>query len=73
MAPLQDVLNLGNEARMNRPGRAEGNWCWRCTEAMLTPAVWQWLRDVTSAANRALANSQGRIDDVQQSTAMLDG
>jgi 4-alpha-glucanotransferase len=25
IAPLQDVLNLGNEARMNVPGRAEGN------------------------------------------------
>ena len=45
MTPLQDLLNLGDEARMNRPGRTEGNWCWRCTEAMLSPAVWQWLRD----------------------------
>ena len=25
MAPLQDLLNLGNDARMNLPGRAEGN------------------------------------------------
>ena len=29
MAPLQDVLNLGSEARMNRPGSPEGNWRWR--------------------------------------------
>src|SRR5271169_3114539 len=36
MAPLQDLLNLGNGARMNLPGRAEGNWRWRCTEDMLT-------------------------------------
>ncbi len=27
--PLQDVLGLGNEARMNVPGRCEGNWRWR--------------------------------------------
>lgn len=27
--PLQDVLGLGSEARMNIPGRAEGNWRWR--------------------------------------------
>ncbi len=53
MAPLQDLLNLGDEARMNRPGRSEGNWRWRCTEAMLSSAVWQWLHDVTSAAKRA--------------------
>ena len=30
IAPLQDVLNLGKEARMNQPGSAEGNWRWRC-------------------------------------------
>ena len=35
MAPLQDLLNLGAEARMNVPGRADGNWRWRCTEDML--------------------------------------
>ena len=29
LAPLQDLLNLGNEARMNYPGRAAGNWRWR--------------------------------------------
>ena len=35
MAPLQDLLNLGAEGRMNVPGRAEGNWRWRATEHML--------------------------------------
>ena len=30
--PLQDLLNLGNDARINLPGRAEGNWRWRCTK-----------------------------------------
>ncbi len=29
MIPLQDLLALGNEARMNVPGRRHGNWCWR--------------------------------------------
>ena len=55
IAPLQDLLNLGSDARMNQPGHAEGNWQWRCTAAMLTPTVWQWLRDLTLASNRALA------------------
>jgi 4-alpha-glucanotransferase len=55
MAPLQDVLNLGTEARMNVPGRAEGNWRWRCTEDMLSTPAWQWLRDVTKTSNRLLA------------------
>src|SRR5256885_8757793 len=29
VAPLQDVLDLGGEARMNQPGRPAGNWGWR--------------------------------------------
>jgi len=28
--PLQDILSLGTEARLNTPGKAEGNWQWRC-------------------------------------------
>jgi 4-alpha-glucanotransferase len=54
MAPLQDVLNLGNEARMNLPGRADGNWGWRCTDEMITAASFDSLRDLTGAAGRAL-------------------
>ena len=29
IVPVQDVLGLGNEARMNRPGQSEGNWQFR--------------------------------------------
>ncbi len=53
IVPLQDVLNLGTEARMNVPGRAEGNWRWRCPEAMLSTPAFQWLRDLTKASDRA--------------------
>ena len=35
--PLQDVLGLGTEARMNLPGRPEGNWRWRFRRDMLKP------------------------------------
>ena len=59
IAPLQDLLNLGNEARMNVPGRAEGNWRWRCTEEMLSDRAFEWLRDLTSTSGR----SQGGSDD----------
>jgi 4-alpha-glucanotransferase len=52
MAPLQDVLNLGREARMNLPGRVEGNWRWRCPEDMLSEAVLQRLHELTAASNR---------------------
>ena len=36
VAPLQDVLGLGSEARMNVPGKASGNWRWRYVEGALT-------------------------------------
>jgi 4-alpha-glucanotransferase len=52
IAPLQDVLNLGAEARMNVPGRAAGNWRWCCPEAMLSAPAIEWLRALTNTANR---------------------
>ena len=58
IAPVQDVLNLGNEARMNVPGRAEGNWRWRCTEEMLSRPAFEWLRDVTEASGRLLGSGR---------------
>jgi 4-alpha-glucanotransferase len=53
LAPLQDVLNLGKEARMNVPGSAEGNWRWRCTEQMLSDPAFEWLRALTTTSNRS--------------------
>ncbi len=55
MAPLQDLLNLGKEARMNIPGRGEGNWRWRVTDEMLSDRDFQWLRDLTRNSNRSSA------------------
>lgn len=52
MVPLQDMLNLGSEARMNLPGRPTGNWRWRCNEEMLSAPAFENLRDLTKATNR---------------------
>jgi len=52
MAPLQDLLNLGKEARMNVPGRTEGNWAWRSTDGMLSDRAFAWIRDLTRSSNR---------------------
>jgi 4-alpha-glucanotransferase len=52
IAPLQDLLNLGNEARMNVPGRADGNWRWRCTDEMLAGPAFEWLGDLTTTSRR---------------------
>jgi 4-alpha-glucanotransferase len=60
MAPLQDLLNLGREARMNVPGRADGNWRWRVSEEMLSPPAFQWLYDLTKSSKR-LAISRSEI------------
>jgi len=55
IAPLQDLLNLGSEARMNVPGRAEGNWRWRVREDMMSSQAFQWLRDLTESSKRSVS------------------
>jgi 4-alpha-glucanotransferase len=43
IVPLQDVLRLGTEARMNVPGVASGNWRWRYRPEMLTEGIAEGL------------------------------
>ncbi len=50
--PLQDVMGLGAEARMNTPGTAHGNWRWRCRRAQVGEERLEWLADLTRAARR---------------------
>ena len=52
VAPLQDVLSLGSDARMNLPGHPSGHWRWRFTAAMLTPALLDRLADLTEVYGR---------------------
>jgi 4-alpha-glucanotransferase len=53
IAPLQDVLSLANEARMNLPGTDQGNWEWRYAARDLTPALAGRLRAVTVETKRS--------------------
>jgi 4-alpha-glucanotransferase len=55
IAPLQDLLNLGREARMNVPGHADGNWRWRSTEKMLSSPAFEWLQELTESSKRLVA------------------
>ena len=55
LVPMQDVLGLGSEARMNTPGRAEGNWSWRLEPGQLTEELAARLRRAAAAAGRAAA------------------
>jgi 4-alpha-glucanotransferase len=49
--PVQDLLGLGSEARMNTPGKEEGNWTWRMTEP-LGDSVLDRLAAATKASYR---------------------
>jgi 4-alpha-glucanotransferase len=46
MAPLQDLLDLGTEARMNYPSRLGGNWAWRFSDEALTEDLVTRIRDL---------------------------
>jgi 4-alpha-glucanotransferase len=50
--PVQDLLSLPAEYRMNFPGRGEGNWEWRLEPGQLTSEAAAGLRALTEAAGR---------------------
>jgi 4-alpha-glucanotransferase len=52
VVPLQDVLGLGSEARMNIPSRSEGNWGWRFRPEMLRPDLAAKLKTLAEVADR---------------------
>ena len=52
IVPLQDVLGLGSDARMNLPGRASGNWRFRFSWDQLTPDVVHRLRTMVDTYDR---------------------
>jgi 4-alpha-glucanotransferase len=56
--PLQDVLGLGGEARINRPGTLQGNWEWRLSPGALTEAIRERLRELTAIYERS---NSGRL------------
>ena len=51
--PMQDILGLGAEARMNYPSTTEGNWEWRMTSAEFEDAPLDHLRRITELCGRA--------------------
>jgi 4-alpha-glucanotransferase len=53
IAPVQDVLSLGSEARLNTPGRPAGNWTWRLADGALNAAHAERLRSLAAANGRA--------------------
>lgn len=52
VAPMQDYLGLGSDARMNIPGTTGNNWRWRITEEQLTPKRVESVREMVRKASR---------------------
>ncbi len=52
LAPMQDFLSLGTEARMNYPSRASGNWFWRMLPGALTPSLLARIKETNYLYSR---------------------
>ena len=50
--PMQDVLGLGSESRMNKPGIGKGNWSWRMTPGAFTEELQRQLRHLSEIYER---------------------
>jgi 4-alpha-glucanotransferase len=50
--PMQDLLGLGAEARMNVPGRVAGNWSWRYESKAITTELSHKLKAITTVFGR---------------------
>ena len=54
IVPMQDILGLGTEARMNLPASTSGNWVWRYKNSDITPELTSRLRKMTELYAREL-------------------
>lgn len=50
--PMQDLLGLGEDARMNTPSRSQGNWTWRVSEPQLSKELADILNLITKTYGR---------------------
>jgi 4-alpha-glucanotransferase len=53
VVPVQDLLALGSEARLNTPGTASGNWSWRVAQGALTADLAGHFRHLNGIYGRA--------------------
>ena len=52
IVPIQDLLGLGNEARINAPATVYGNWQWRSGGETLAPDRCEWIRKLAYTYRR---------------------
>ena len=63
VVPLQDVLGLGSEARMNTPSLPQGNWKWRYEQQALTPELAEKLARLAEVTDRTPQSFPGPMQD----------
>jgi 4-alpha-glucanotransferase len=61
VAPMQDLLSLGSDARMNYPGRPSGNWSWRMPVGALSDNLCSRLCECNTLYGRRPGLNQARI------------
>jgi 4-alpha-glucanotransferase len=61
LAPMQDLLNLGNEARMNYPGNPSGNWSWRMPDDALSESVRNRLMEFNYLYSRSTQQKTNQL------------
>jgi 4-alpha-glucanotransferase len=54
VAPVQDLLGIGTEGRMNLPASISGNWYWRYVEGSITPEIIARLKELTEIYGRKM-------------------
>jgi 4-alpha-glucanotransferase len=52
IVPLQDILGLGTEARMNLPGTSSGNWKWHMKPGAATTEIATRLKEMVTLYDR---------------------
>lgn len=58
LAPMQDFLDLGNEARMNYPGNPSGNWFWRMNEIDINENLGDRIKELNRLYGREKVGSE---------------
>lgn len=53
LAPMQDFLSLGNEARMNYPGNPSGNWSWRMSAGAINDQLAERIKELNFLYSRS--------------------
>jgi 4-alpha-glucanotransferase len=63
LAPMQDFLNLDNQARMNYPGNPSGNWTWRMTDSALNESLQSAIQEINFLYDRENSILEQQLED----------